>query len=130
MGKLTSKANHGFLLGSFIFIILLFITVFIFLMWSFKAFQKEEEHQTYAGTYQLELDASTLGCPMMLYINDSLIFSGTPAAAMTLTVGRFAEESMLLAVDAETDQVSLIDLPLEGGKITLQRNGTEFTAGE
>lgn len=128
MEKKTSRANHGFLLGSFILIILLFLTVFIFLMWAYKAFQKQETAKSYQQLYEIALDESTLGHPMMLYINDSLIFSGTPSATMTLSVGRFEEESTILAVDSETDQVSLIALPDESIRLTIHRDDSQFSA--
>lgn len=127
MGKKTARANHGFLLGSFVLIILLFLTVFIFLMWAFKAFQKQEAAQSYREQFEIVLDESTLGRPMMLYINDSLIFNGTPASQMTLQVGKFAEENTMLAVDGESDQLSLIALPDEGGRLTLHLSGAEFS---
>lgn len=127
MGKLTAKANKSFMLGSFVMIILLFLTVFIFLMWAFKAFEKREQGG-YKDRYELVLGQSTLGAGMMLYVNDSLVFNGTPASEMTLTVGRFAEESTLLCVDAETDQVSLIGLPQESATIRIEKEGTEFYA--
>lgn len=132
MGKKTARANHSFMLGSFILIILLFLTVFLFLMWAFKAFQKQEEEQTRNDRYEILIDSSSLGVPMKIYvsdgIDDSLIFSGTPSAEMTLSVGRFAEESTLLAVDEESDQVTVIPLPKESARITLHRSGSEFTA--
>lgn len=128
MGKKTAHANHSFMMGSFIFIILLFITIFIFLMWAFKAFQKQDEAKRYTDTYEITLDRSVINAPMTLYINDSLIFSGTPTATMTLQINRFEDECTLLAVDTESDQVSLIPLPDESAHITLHRDGTEFSA--
>lgn len=128
MGKKTAHANHSFMMGSFVFIILLFITIFIFLMWAFKAFQKQDSAGKYSDTYEITLDRSAIGAPLTLYINDSLIFSGTPAATMTLQINRFEEEGTLLAVDTESDQVSLIPLPDESAHITLFRDGTEFRA--
>lgn len=128
MGKKTAHANHSFMMGSFIFIILLFITIFIFLMWAFKAFQKQDEAKRYTDTYEITLDRSAINAPMTLYINDSLIFSGTPTATMTLQINRFEDECTLLAVDTESDQVSLIPLPDESAHITLHRDGTEFSA--
>lgn len=128
MGKKTAHANHSFMMGSFIFIILLFITIFIFLMWAFKAFQKQDEAKRYTDTYEITLDRSVINAPMTLYINDSLIFSGTPTATMTLQINRFEDECTLLAVDTESDQVLLIPLPDESAHITLHRDGTEFSA--
>lgn len=129
MSKLSTKSNHGFLFGSFILMIMLFLIIFIFLMWAFKAFDKQEKITKYRECYEIVLEESTLNKPMTLFINDSLIYSGTPVATTILRINRFAEESTILAVDDESSQVSLIALPKESSQINLHRNGTEFTSG-
>lgn len=128
MRNISSKANHGFLLGSFIFMILLLLTVFIFLMWAFKSLRKQENATGYTERYEFALDSSTLDRALSIYVNDSLIFAGIPSAPVTVTTGRFAEESTLFVVDTESDCVSLFPLPEESITLTLHRNGTEFTA--
>lgn len=128
MGKKISRANNSFLLGTFVLMILLFLTVFLFLMWAFRAFDKDNAARQKGDTFEFILDKSTLDKPMSLYVNDSLIFSGTPSAAITLQINRFADESTLLAVDGETDKVSPIGLPDKSARLLLKRVGDSFTA--
>ncbi len=105
---------------------LVFLTVFIFLMWAFRI--NRNRTQQYSDRYEIVFDSSVLNHGMTLYVNDSLFFSGTPQAVMTLTIDRFAEEGTMLAVDMETDQVSLISLPEKSGRILLKREGNEYSA--
>lgn len=128
MGKRMARANNSFMLGTFVMIILLFLTVFLFLFWAFRNYGKDQAVQQNGDTFKFVLDQSTLDRPMTLYVNDSLIFSGTPSAAITLQIGRFANESTLLAIDGETDKVSPISLPDKSVKLILSRNGDSFTA--
>lgn len=126
MGKKTSRANHTFLLGSLILMVLLLVVIVLFIFAAFKIYDKKEN--CYGGdTYEIVLGPSTLNRPMTVYLNDSLLFSGTPASALTLTVGRFAEESALLVVDMESDAVSTLPLPQGSARVTLTRQDDKFT---
>lgn len=125
MGKKTAFANRTFMLGSFVMMVLLFLIIFIFLMWAFKI-NRSQTDQKYSDRYEITLGTTTLGEPMNLYVNDSLLFSGTPASEITLSFTRFAEESSLLIVDVKTDQVSLISLPEKQEKIKIEKEGVEF----
>lgn len=125
MGKRTTFANKTFMLGSFVMMVLLILIVFVFLMWSFKI-NKSQTDQKFSDRYEITLGTTTFGEPMNLYVNDSLLFSGTPSSETTLSFTRFAEESSLLIVDTETDQVSLISLPEKQGKIRIEKEGVEF----
>lgn len=125
MGKRTTFANRTFMLGSFVTMVLLFLVIFIFLMWAFKI-NRSQTDQKYSDRYEITLGATTLGEPMNLYVNDSLLFSGAPASEITLSFTRFAEENSLLIVDVVTDQVSIISLPEKQGKIKIEKEGVEF----
>jgi len=125
MKSKSIKANNFFMIGSIVMMILVLLLVFFVLMWSFKI--SGNKSRQYRDTYQIVVGESVLGKGVSLYVNDSLIFSGTPDAVMKLDVGRFADENTLLAVDLETDMVSLIELPDKGCLIKLHRNGSEFT---
>ncbi len=126
MKRKYARANYGFLLGSFIFIIVLFITVFLFLFWAPKAFEKTEIQTAYQEKYEISLDETTLHKPLILYVNDSMIFNGIPNAIITLSIGRFAEECSILAVDGESEKVSVIQLPEQSSKVTIIREGTDY----
>ena len=123
---MTARANHGFMLGSFILIIMLFLTIFIFLMWAYKAFEKQDTKHQYRDNFEIVLDKSTLQQPVSIYINDSIIFSGIPNAVLTLNIQRFSEDNSILAVDNITDKVSIKDLPKEDCKITISRSESEI----
>lgn len=123
MGKRNTFANRTFMLGSFVMMGLLFLVIFIFLLWAFKTNRSQTE---YSDRYEITLGSTTFGSPMNLYVNDSLLFSGTPSSELTLSFTRFAEESTLLIVDTETDQVSLISMPEKQGKIKIEKEGAEF----
>jgi|SRR5574344_473072 hypothetical protein len=127
MGKRTTFANRTFMLGSFVMMVLLILIVFAFLMWAFKI-NKNQTERKYSDRYEITLGTTTFGKPMNLYVNDSLLFSGTPSSEMTLTFTRFAEENSLLIVDTQSDQVSLISLPEKQGKIRIEKEGVEFKA--
>lgn len=127
MGKLTTKANNAFLLGGLIMMVMVFLIVFIFILWAFRIDRKMDLGKEYHQRYEFVLDESTLNKPLQMYVNDSLIFSGTPTTVFTLNIDRFANESTLLVVDGESDMVSLIELSEEGEKLIISKEGTEYT---
>lgn len=127
MGKLTTKANNAFLLGGIIMMVMVLLIVVIFVFWALRLDRKMNLGQKYHEKYEFVLDESTLNQPLQMYVNDSLIFSGTPSTVFTLNVDRFATESTLLVVDTESDMVSLIELSEEGEKLIISKQGTEFT---
>lgn len=124
MGKKTARANNNFLLGSLVLIVLVMATVVIFLFWAFRLDLKKESG--FSGRYEIVLDGTASGSPLSVYVNDSLLFSGTPGAQLTLSVERFAEESSLLVVDGETDRVTVYGLPMESARVTVSRKKDGF----
>lgn len=107
--------------------VMVFLIVLIFILWAFRIDRKMNLDKKYHEKYEFVLDESTLNQPLQMYVNDSLIFSGTPSTVFTLNVDRFATESTLLVVDTESDMVSLIELSEEGEKLIISKQGTEFT---
>ena len=125
MKRRTIRANNTFLLGSLVMIVLVLVIVVLFLFFSFKIYDKKQK--PYGNDrYNIILEESTFGSPLSVYMNDSLLFEGTPESALTLSVGRFAQESSLLIVDGETDLVSTIALSehSETVRIVKQKNGS------
>ena len=108
MKRKSTRANNAFLLGSILMIVLVLIVVVLFLFMSFKLYDKKNAYKN--DRYEIILGSSTLGTPLTVYMNDSLLFNGTPQSTLTLSVGRFAEESSLLVVDGVTDKVTTIEL--------------------
>ena len=120
MRRKTARANNAFLLGSLIMIVLVLVVVVLFLFMSFRIYDKKGHD--YAERYEIVLDESALNSPVAIYMNDSLLYSGTPESALTLSVGRFAQESSLLIVDGETDIVSPITLSNQSETVTIVKD--------
>ena len=127
MRNKPSKTNQRFMLGSFVMMAALLIVIFLFLMWAFKIYQNKDEKR-YSDRYEIVIGNSALDAPLTLYLNDSLLFNGTPVSSMTLSIDRFSEDNPILAVDVETDRVSLLSVPPESGTITIEKDGSDFTA--
>jgi len=125
MYRKTARANNAFLLGSLIMIVLVLVVVVLFLFLSFRIFDKKQD--SFANDrYQIVLGTSTLNSPLTVYMNDSLIFNGTPQSTLTLTVGRFAQESSLLIVDGFTDKVTTIGLSEHSETVRIAKKGSAF----
>ena len=125
MYRKTARANNAFLLGSLIMIVLVLVVVVLFLFLSFRIFDKKQA--SFANDrYQIVLGTSTLNSPLTVYMNDSLIFNGTPQSTLTLTVGRFAQESSLLIVDGVTDKVTTIGLSEHSETVRIAKKGSAF----
>jgi hypothetical protein len=124
MKRKTARANNAFLLGSLILIVLVLVIIVLFMFMAFKIYDKKDEG--YSERYDIVLGTTTLGNPLSVYVNDSLIFDGTPQSALTLSVGRFTEESTLLIVDGKTDMVSTIALPDHSETIRLGKREDKF----
>lgn len=122
----TARANNAFLLGSIVMIILVLVIVVLFLFFSFKIYEKQEQETFNSDRYKIVLGKTTLKNPLTVYINDSLLFSGTPQSTLTLSVGRFAKESSLMIVDNTTDRVSTIELPEHSANLVIEKEGYIF----
>ena len=122
----TARANNAFLLGSIVMIILVLVIVVLFLFFSFKIYEKQEQETFNGDRYKIVLGKTTLNSPLSVYINDSLIFNGTPQSTLTLTVGRFAQESSLLIVDGVTDKVTTIGLSEHSETVRIAKKGSAF----
>lgn len=124
MQRRTARANNAFLLGSLIMIVLVIVVTVLFLFAAFKIYDKGEDR--YSERYDIVLDNSTLGSPLSIYMNDSLLFKGTPQSTLTLSVGRFAQESSLLVVDGITDKVTTIELSQHSETVRLGKSDNGF----
>ena len=124
MQRRTARANNAFLLGSLIMIVLVIVVTVLFLFAAFKIYDKGEDR--YSERYDIVLDNSTLGSPLSIYMNDSLLFKGTPLSTLTLSVGRFAQESSLLVVDGITDKVTTIELSQKSETVRLSKSENGF----
>ncbi len=117
MGKKSVRANNAFLIGSVLMIVLVLLVVVLFVFLSFKIYEKEEF--TFNERYDIKIEQNAVNHPVTLYLNDSLLFQGTPGAPMTLSIERFELESTLLVVNDETDMVSILPLPAKSAKVSV-----------
>jgi len=128
MGKRATIANKIFLFSSMVFMIVVLLTVAIFLYLAFRMNRNKEDE--FNSRYEIVLGNSTIDKPVSLYVNDSLLFKGTPASQLTLTIDRFAKESGLLVVDGITDVVTVYTLPEKSAKITIEKSSEGFSFDE
>lgn len=124
MYKRIKRANNAFLLGSIVMFVLLLVVITLFIFASFKIYDKKKQFAN--DLYSIVLSSSATGNPLSVYMNDSLLFSGTPASQLTLTVGRFSQESSLLVVDGATEKVSVFTLPQESATVTVSKHSDSF----
>lgn len=124
MKRKSTRANNAFLLGSILMIVLVLVVVVLFLFMSFKLYDKKNAYKS--DRYEIILGSSTLGSPLTVYMNDSLLFNGTPQSTLTLSVGRFQEESSLLVVDGVTDKVTTIELSEHSETVRIGKNKDGF----
>ena len=124
MKRKSTRANNAFLLGSILMIVLVLVVTVLFLFMSFKLYDKKNAYKN--DRYEIVLGNSTLGSPLTVYMNDSLLFNGTPQSSLTLSVGRFEEESSLLVVDGVTDKVTTIQLSEHSETVRIGKNKDGF----
>ena len=129
MARKSIRANNNFLLGSLVMIVLVLAVVVLFLFYSFRIFDKQKQ-QFASDRYEIVLGESTLGSPLTVYMNDSLLFNGTPQSVMTISVARFASESSLLIADGETQRVKTFSLPEHSAKVTIEKENGLFELKE
>ncbi len=120
MEKKSARANNAFLLGSLILIVLILLVVVLFVFMSFRIYEKKDIQS--GVHYDITINESATGHPISMYLNDSLLFQGTPGTPMTICVDRFAPESSLLVVDGETDVVSILSLPEKTSRVTIDKD--------
>ena len=128
MKRKSTRANNAFLLGSILMIVLVLVVTVLFLFMSFKLYDKKNAYKN--DRYEIVLGNSTLGSPLTVYMNDSLLFNGTPQSSLTLSVGRFEEESSLLVVDGVTDKVTTIQLSEHSETVRIGKNKDGFLREE
>lgn len=129
MARKSIRANNNFLLGSLVMIVLVLAVVVLFLFYSFRIFDKQKQEFA-SDRYEIVLGESTLGSPLTVYMNDSLLFNGTPQSLMTISVARFASESSLLVADGETQRVKTFSLPEHSAKVTIEKENGIFDLKE
>lgn len=121
------NSNKQFMVGNGILAFGVFFIVCLFLYLGFR-FQKKDGEQAFQDIYTVCVEKSMAGDSISVYINDSLLMNQTMADAdRKFQVRRFAEESMLMVVDNQTEEITPFNLNPKGSLIRIQKkNGKIF----
>ena len=116
---------------NFILMFVLFAIVFIFLYMSYQFKRDAERKVTYEGDYTIELNEDFLGDSLSIYVNDSILFRQTVKDSCTnLRINRFAEEHMLMVVNAKTDHATSFNLSAKGSRVKVSKEKDEVVFAE
>lgn len=121
------NSNKQFMVGNGILAFGVFFIVCLFLYLGFR-FQKKDGEQAFQDIYTVCVEKSMAGDSISVYINDSLLMNQTMTDAdRKFQVCRFAEESMLMVVDNQTEEITPFNLNPKGSLIRIQKkNGKIF----
>lgn len=121
------NSNKQFMVGNGILAFGVFFIVCLFLYLGFR-FQKKDGEQAFQDIYTVCVEKSMAGDSISVYINDSLLMNQTMIDAdRKFQVRRFAEESMLMVVDNQTEEITPFNLNPKGSLIRIQKkNGKIF----
>ena len=125
------QTNRQFMIGnSIVFIGVIFVVV-LFLYLSLRMQAQKSGHHYYNEVYNIGLVQGFTGDDFTVYMNDSIVFDGTiNQEPQRIEVKRFSEETSLLIVNKVTEQVSIFELPNDGGTFSFERNDEEITMRE
>ena len=115
--------GNGILAFGVIFIVCLFLYL------GFRFQQKPGTQQIqYKDMYSIQIDESFAGDSLNIYMNDSLLMSRRfTHNIVKFQVGRFAENSVLMVVETETDEMVPYNLNEKGSQISIKKkNGKVF----
>ena len=120
------NTNKQFMIGNGILGFAVICVVVIFSYMSMRLSQEKEQERRFLETYTITLERGFAGRPVSVYINDSLLLdSVVRQEPVTLTIGRFAEQSALMIVDNPTEKIALFELSEKGGLYRFEREGDE-----
>ncbi len=126
MRRIKGKdANMRFLFGSVFFFFVIIITIVLFGYFSLQQYWSTPQHTSHS--YEIVFSQHFDGLDYDVYMNDSLLYSGTPVDADTvISVVRFANENSLLVVDRKTDIVSILEISKQYGRLKLRFENNEI----
>lgn len=105
-----------------VLVIAVFFVVLIFLYLSFRLQRNPDKVITYEGRYAIEMTSDFHGENLRVFVNDSLLLNQVmPDSSLHIFVDKFAEESVLMIVDNQTDIATLFNLDPEGSKVIVKK---------
>ncbi len=120
------NTNKQFMIGNGLLAFAVIFVVVIFIYMSMRLQQKDKAERRFIETYAISLERGFAGDSVALFVNDSLLLRQTVTTEpLTVTFGRFAEQSALLIVDERTELVSTFELSENGGSYRFEKDGDE-----
>lgn len=108
--------GNGILAFAVIFVVVIFIYM------SLRLQRNEQGGHHYTEVYTISLTKGFTKDSISLFVNDSLIANQTiQETPFQIEVTRFAEQSALLIVNNQTEQVSTFDLSEKGGTYQFEK---------
>ena len=127
-----TKANMHFLFGSVFFFFIILIVISLFSFFTLQQYWKNSDEGKKVAAqalprydYSVRFDASCKGRAYTLFLNDSLLYAGSPVSADTVVrSARLAAENSLIVVDGATDAIAaIIELERSGDVLLKYVNG-------
>lgn len=120
------NTNKQFMIGNGILAFAVICAVVIFIYMSMKLQADKDPNKYYSEVYNIELISGFAGDSLSVYINDSLLLNTyVTTDSLKLKVNRFAQQSALLIVNNQTEQISTFNLSEKGGRICLTKQDNE-----
>ena len=122
-------SNKQFMIGNGILAFGVIFIVCLFLYLGFRFQQKPGMQKIqFKDTYSIQVDESFAGDSLNIYINDSLLMNRRfTDSTVKFQIKRFAESSVLMVVETETDEMVPYNLNEEGSQIFIKKkNGKIF----
>lgn len=116
------NTNKQFMVGNGILAFAVIFIVVIFIYISLRTQQQKQEKKDYTEVYSIHLAKGFVGDSVSIFVNDSLMMNRVISDEPTsIEVTRFAEQSALLIVDNQTENISTFDLSEKGGSYTFEK---------
>lgn len=121
------NTNKQFMVGNGIlaFAVIFVVVIFIYISMKMKSDKDAEQHFT--EVYTISLAKGFAGDSISVFVNDSLVLDKKiNEEPVNIEINRFAEESAVMIVDNQTEEVSTFDLSEKGGTYTFEKEGDEI----
>ena len=122
------NSNKQFMIGNGILAFGVIFIVCLFLYLGFRFQQKPGSRQMqFKDTYSIQIDQSFCNDSLDIYINDSLLMSRRITdKTVKFQIARFSENSVLMVVDTEKDEMVPYNLNEKGSSIIIQKKNEKI----
>ena len=122
MHRKAQHSNRSFMLGTLVLGILVIGSVIIFTALSINLSTTKTEETSAPSprsTYYFLLDNHFYGHDIDVYLNDHLLYRGTPDADTLLSAHRTTDDNAIIIVNRETDQMQIVEVSEKRGTFRL-----------